>query len=51
MEGNKVRQTFYYENFFIDFLSKQRPEVQRKIIWTLKIIETLDRVPENTLNI
>ena len=46
MEGNKIRQTFYYENYFLDFYQKQKPEVQRKIIWTLKLIETIDRVPE-----
>ena len=46
MEENKIRQTFYYENYFLDFYQKQKPEVQRKIIWTLKLIETIDRVPE-----
>jgi phage-related protein len=46
MGENKIRQTFYYENYFIDFYQKQKPDVQRKIIWTLKLIETIDRVPE-----
>ena len=46
MEENKIRQTFYYENYFIDFFQKQKNEVQRKIIWTLKLIETIDRIPE-----
>ena len=46
MEEDKIRQTFYYENYFIDFYQKQKPEAQRKIIWTLKLIETIDRVPE-----
>jgi phage-related protein len=46
MEGNKIRQTYYYENYFNEFFQKQKPEVQRKIIWTLKLIETIDRVPE-----
>ena len=46
MGENKIRQTFYYEHYFIDFLQKQKSEVQRKIIWTLKLIETIDKVPE-----
>jgi phage-related protein len=46
MDGNKIRQTFYYEDYFIDFYKEQKPEVQKKIIWTLKLIETVDRVPE-----
>ena len=46
MGENKIRQTFYYENYFIDFYQKQKPDVQRKIIWTWKLIETIDRVPE-----
>ncbi len=46
MGENKIRQPFYYENYFIDFYQKQKPDVQRKIIWTLKLIETIDRVPE-----
>lgn len=46
MGENKIRQIFYYENYFIDFYQKQKLEVQRKIIWTLKLIEAIDRVPE-----
>jgi phage-related protein len=46
MWENKTRQTYYYENYFIEFYKKQKPEVQKKIIWTLKLIETIDKVPE-----
>ncbi|MBV7529839.1 type II toxin-antitoxin system RelE/ParE family toxin [Chitinophaga sp. sic0106] len=31
------------------FFNEQRPEVQNKILWTLKAIEELERVPESYL--
>jgi len=49
MEENKIRQTFFYENHFNNFFQQQKPDVQKKIIWTIKLIETIDRVPEKYL--
>ena len=46
MEENKIRETFYYETYFLDFYQKLKPEVQKKVLWTLKLIETIERFPE-----
>ena len=46
MKAIKIRQAFYYETHFLEFYHQQKPEVQKKVIWTIKLIETLDRVPE-----
>ena len=35
-----------YKDYFDDFYQKQRAKVKSKILWTLKIIETLPIVPE-----
>ena len=40
------RILFFYKNYFKDFYSIQSPKVQSKILWTLKIIEDFDRIPE-----
>ncbi len=39
----------FYKNFFQDFFGKQNKKVKEKIIWTLELIEDLDRVPETYL--
>ena len=41
-----IRNIVYYENFYLDFFEKQRPEVQIKLNWTLKLIASIERVPE-----
>jgi len=46
---NKYRTVIFYENYFDAFFAKQRPKVKEKIIWTLDIIEDLQRVPETYL--
>jgi phage-related protein len=38
-----------YKNYFSDFYAKQRLKVKEKIIWTIKLIETIDIVPEEYL--
>ena len=42
----KIRETYFYETHFLYFFKKLKPEVQKKIIWTFKLIETIDRVPK-----
>ncbi len=45
--GDKfLRDIFYYNNYYLDFFEKLKPEVQKKFNWTLQLIATLDRVPE-----
>jgi len=46
MSSNFKRQIFYYENHYLDFFNKQRPEVKKKFNWTLQLIATVDRVPK-----
>jgi hypothetical protein len=45
----KHRKVLFYKNFFQDFFGKQNKKVKEKIIWTLELIEDLDRVPETYL--
>lgn len=40
------RELFFFKNYFRDFYDKQRPKVKKRIIWTLKVIEDVDRIPE-----
>jgi phage-related protein len=41
-----IRDIFYYEDFYLDFFAKLKPEVKKKFNWTLQLIATIDRVPE-----
>ena len=43
---NKRRKIIFYKSYFEDFFIKQRDKVKKKIIWTLELLEELDRVPE-----
>jgi len=45
-ESEKYRTIFFYKDYFDDFYQKQRAKVKNKILWTLRIIETLPIVPE-----
>ena len=40
------RELFFFKNYFQEFFDKQRPKVKKRIIWTLKVIEDVDRIPE-----
>ena len=40
------REIFFFKNYFHDFYDKQRPKVKKRIIWTLKVIEDVERIPE-----
>lgn len=46
MNEEKFRNSFLYKDYFTDFYQKQKPKVKEKIIWTIKLIETLRIVPE-----
>ena len=46
MAENFIRDIFYYKEYYLDFLNKQKPEVKKKLNWTLQLVATLDRVPE-----
>ncbi|MEE1885271.1 type II toxin-antitoxin system RelE/ParE family toxin [Pedobacter flavus] len=51
METKKIRTVYLYKNYFADFFNKQRPKVKEKIIWTLKLIEDLPRIPRQFLKL
>src|SRR5688500_16238783 len=40
------RELFLYKEYFTEFYSRQPLKVQKKSLWTLKLIEDLDRIPE-----
>ncbi|SMC74696.1 type II toxin-antitoxin system RelE/ParE family toxin [Pedobacter africanus] len=46
---NKKKTIVFYKDHFEQFFIKQRDKVKDKIIWTIQLIEELDRVPENYL--
>ena len=45
----KQRTIIFYKDYFEEFFVKQREKVKVKIIWTLELIEELERVPETYL--
>jgi phage-related protein len=42
----KKRELFFYKNYFKEFYAEQTKKVRHKILWTLRIIEELNRIPE-----
>lgn len=46
MGDNFIRDIFYYKGYYLDFFNKLKPEVKKKLNWTLQLIATLDLVPE-----
>lgn len=49
MSNDKIRTVFLYKEYFTDFFIKQKQKVKDKIIWTFKLIETIQQVPEEYL--
>ncbi len=47
MNEQKIRTAIFYKNYFFDFFFKQRQKVKDKIIWTIRLIETLERIPKD----
>jgi len=45
----KKREVHFYRAYFEQFFNKQSKKIQNKILWTLKVIEELDRIPEQNL--
>ena len=46
MKEQFVRNIVYYRQHYLNFFEKQRPEVKKKLNWTLYLIATVERVPE-----
>ncbi|MBD1396677.1 type II toxin-antitoxin system RelE/ParE family toxin [Pontibacter sp. JH31] len=47
--NRKHRSIIFYKDYFQEFFLKQRDKMKDKIIWTLDLIEELERVPETYL--
>ena len=43
------RTVIFYKGYFEQFFLRQRDKVKAKIIWTLELLEEVDRVPETYL--
>lgn len=46
MQEKFIRNIFYYQNYYLEFYKKLKPEVKRKFNWTLQLIAIIDKVPE-----
>lgn len=46
---DKQRTIIFYKDYFEEFFEKQREKVKAKIIWTLQLIQELERIPETYL--
>ncbi len=49
MERKKCRTVIFYTHYFEAFYVKQREKTKEKIVWTLKLIEELEKIPETYL--
>jgi phage-related protein len=49
MKGKKYRRVVTYKDFFKEFFKIQSIAVQKKIVWTLELIEDIEQVPETYL--
>lgn len=49
MADTKIRTITLYKNYFSDFYHKQRQKVKDKILWTFRVIETIQQVPTDYL--
>ena len=45
----KYRTAIFYKDYFESFFLKQSGKVKAKIIWTIELIEELERIPETYL--
>lgn len=43
---DKRRHLLFYKDYFQEFYHGQTTRVQKKILWTLRLVEDLDRIPE-----
>ncbi|MEQ8477044.1 type II toxin-antitoxin system RelE/ParE family toxin [Fulvivirga sp.] len=47
--SKKVRTVIFFKDYFESFFVKQNEKVQKKIIWTINLIEEIQNVPETYL--
>jgi phage-related protein len=46
MSEKFVREILYYKNYYLDFFNKLNDNTKKKFNWTLKLIATLERIPD-----
>jgi phage-related protein len=44
--AEQIRELFFYKDYFKVFYEQQAVKVQKKILWTLRLVEELERIPE-----
>lgn len=44
--SEQKRDLLFYKEYFNKFYSEQTTKVQKKILWTLRVIEDMERIPE-----
>lgn len=49
MERKKYRTVIFYKDYFEDFFGRLQDKVKKKIVWTLSLIEELEKIPETYL--
>ena len=49
MSNEKIRSVFLYKDYFTCFYDQQKQKVKDKIIWTFRLIEAIQQVPEDYL--
>ena len=49
VQKTEIQNCITYKDYFENFFVKQRQKVKDKIIWTLDLIEEIDRIPETYL--
>ena len=49
MADQTYRQVVFYKHYFSDFIDGQQQKVRDKILWTLRLIQSLPTVPETYL--
>lgn len=42
---NKIRDIFYYKNYYLDFFNSLDYETRMKFNWTLMLISTVEKIP------
>lgn len=45
----KKRELFFFKHYFESFYNSLDEKVQSKILWTFRLVEDLDRIPEQYL--
>ncbi|MFY0675613.1 MAG: type II toxin-antitoxin system RelE/ParE family toxin [Bacteroidia bacterium] len=43
---SKQRQLYFFKDYFKSFYDDQEDKVKKKILWTFRVIEELDQIPE-----